>query len=110
VSGPFNAEVRLGSYNLNVLVQPNKIGANEIDLKATAPEGAPIHIAEIKVLFSMPAQDIGPLVGRGRELAHGHWVIEGRQLSVPGEWQLEIVARTGRFEQERTTVRVEVNP
>jgi hypothetical protein len=35
--------------------------------------------------------------------------VHGHQLSVPGEWTLEIVARTGEFDQERTTVDVVVD-
>jgi len=108
-SGPFVADVRLGDHNLDVLVDPNEVGENEVHLTVTTPAGAPVHVKDMRVLFRMPEQQIGPLVGKGTELAHGHFVVQGRQLSVPGEWQLEIVARMGRFEEERATVRVQVN-
>jgi hypothetical protein len=48
-------------------------------------------------------------VGEGVRLAPGHYVVQGRQLSVAGRWLLEIVARTGRFNEERTRVTVLVN-
>lgn len=110
VSGPFVQDVRLGPYSLNVVVRPNNVGENDVHLIATTREGAPVHAREMRVLFRMPEEEIGPLVGRGEELAHGHFVVRGRQLSIPGEWHLEIVARTGRFDEERATVGVPVNP
>ncbi|MEA2448043.1 MAG: copper transport protein, partial [Actinomycetota bacterium] len=96
-------------YKLNVIVQPNEIGENEVHLTATTSTGAPAPIKQMLVLFRMPAQEIGPIEGKGRKLAAGHFVVQGRQLSVPGTWQLEVVARTSRFEEERTTVSLIVN-
>lgn len=110
VTGPFTTDVRLGSNNLNVLVDPNQVGANEVHLTATEPSGAPAEIEEMRVLFRMPSQGIGPLVGKGTELATGHFVVQGNHLSVAGEWRLEIVARFSEFEEERTSVDVTVNP
>jgi len=109
VSGPFIADVRLGENNLNVLVDPNEVGRNQIHLTASEPAGAPVRVKEMRVLFRMPSEDIGPLRAGGRRLAPGHYVVSGRQLSVPGEWVLEVVARMGRFTEERTRVEVTVN-
>lgn len=110
VTGPFITDVRLGQNNLNVLVDPNQVGENEVHLTATQPSGAPLPVRESRVLFRMPEEGIGPLVGRGTELSEGHFVVQGHQLSVPGEWQLEIVMRMSRFDEERVTVTVTVNP
>jgi hypothetical protein len=43
-------------------------------------------------------------------MAPGQYVVHGHQLSVPGEWMLEIVARSGEFDEERAEVHVTVNP
>lgn len=40
----------------------------------------------------------------------GEFVVHGHQLSVPGEWTLEVVARTGELDEGRTTVEVAVDP
>jgi copper transport protein len=109
VSGPFMTDVKLGPFDLDVLVDPNQVGANEVHLTATEPSGLPAEIREMKVLFTMPSEGIGPIVGKGRRLAPGHFVVQGRQLSVPGNWTLEIVGRTGRFDDERTRVQLTVN-
>ncbi len=109
IDGPFVTDIALGESRLEVLVDPNSVGRNAIHLTAQDPSGAPARIKEMRVLFRMPAQDIGPLVAKGRRLATGHFIVEGHQLSVPGEWTLELVARTSRFDEERATVQIEVN-
>ena len=110
VSGPFIQDVRLGDDNLNVVVDPNEVGENAVHLTATTPRGAPLPVEEMRVLFRMPSEDVGPLIAKGVRVAPGHFIVQGRQLSLSGEWSLEVVARTGRFEEARTRVAVTVNP
>jgi copper transport protein len=109
VTGPFIKNVALGPYDLEVLVDPNEVGENQVHLTATDDKGRPAQIKEETVLFRMPEQDIGPLEAKGRRLAPGHFVVQGHQLAVEGTWQLEIVARTDKFNEERATVSIEVN-
>jgi copper transport protein len=109
VTGPFIRDVQLGRYNVEVLIDPNRVGHNEVHLTALSKSGAAAPLKDIKVLFHMPSEDIGPLVGKGRRLVKGHFVVQGHQLSLPGDWQLEIVGRIGRFAEKRATVSVLVN-
>lgn len=106
VEGPFTTETRLGEYRLDVLVDPARVGENAVHLTASTKTGAPAPIEQMQVLFRMPAQGIGPLVGEGMRLAPGHFVVQGRQVAVAGRWVLEIVARTGRFDEARVQVAV----
>jgi copper transport protein len=110
IEGPFITDVRIGTNNLNVLVDPNEVGENEVHLTVTTPQGGPAPVKEVRVLFRMPAEEIGPLVGNGLELGPGHFVVQGHHLSVAGEWTLEIVARMSRFEEDRARTTVLVNP
>lgn len=105
---PFITDVRLGEYNLNVLVDPNRIGENEVHMTATTKTGAPAPVEAMTVQFRLPEEDIGPLVADGVELAPGHFVVQGRQLSVSGRWVLEFVGRVGRFDEVRATATVRV--
>jgi copper transport protein len=104
--GPFTAEVELGDYRLDVLVEPAEVGDNEVHLTAATATGAPAPVEQVQVLFRLPAERIGPLVADGVRLAPGHFVVQGRQVSVAGRWVLEIVARTGSFEERRARVAV----
>ncbi len=109
LDGPFTTEIGIGHDNLNLVVDPNRVGENEVHLRVTDETGAPAHVEDAWVLFRMPSEQIGPLVAEAVFLDHGHHVVQGHQLSVAGEWELEIVLRTGDFQEERTTVRIIVN-
>lgn len=106
VEGPFATEVPLGDYRLDVLVDPARVGENAVHLTASTATGSPAPIEHVQVLFRMPAQGIGPLVAEGTRLAPGHFVVQGRHVAVAGRWVLEVVARTGRFDEARTQLTV----
>jgi len=108
VSGPFIADVRMGDDNLNVLLDPREVGKNSVHLTLTDASGAPVEVRRMNVLFSLPAEGIGPLEGAGRELAPGHFVVEGRQISLSGDWKLVVEARLDRFTQETAEIKVTV--
>jgi copper transport protein len=106
--GPFQQTIALGEGRLDVLVTPNRVGENEVHLTAVTSAGAPLKVKQMRALFTMSEQEIGPIVGKGRLLAPGHFVVQGHQLSVPGTWDIEVVARTSRFDEERATFELNV--
>jgi hypothetical protein len=69
-----------------------------------------MHFEEIRVLFRMPEEGIGPIPAEAELSGHGEYVVTGHQLSVPGDWVLEIVARMDEFDEVRTKVTITVNP
>lgn len=109
IEGPLITDVPLGGARLEVLVDPNRVGANEVHLTATTPRGEPLRIRHMEVLFSLPSEELGPIAAEGRRLAPGHFVVQGNQLSVPGTWKLEVVARSDRFTEQRAVVEIVVN-
>jgi copper transport protein len=110
VEGPFMAEARIGDHHLAVGVDPNQVGENMIHLSLTDDEGLPGHAEEVQVLFRMPEEGIGPLPAHAEPRGPGAFLVHGHQLSVPGAWELEIVARLDEFTEERATVEIIVNP
>ena len=110
VEGPYMTETMLGDQHLSIGVDPNRVGENEVHLSLTDAEGLPGDAEEVTVLFRMPDQGIGPIPAEAEQRGHGSFLVHGHQLSVPGTWELEVVAVIDRFEQERATVEVTVNP
>lgn len=98
----------LENNNLAVLVDPNRVGLNEVHLTLTTPQGEPVPVRGMSVGFSLPAEDIGPLEARGRKLGSGHYVVQGRQLSIEGDWTITVRARLSRFAEKSARVRVDV--
>jgi len=108
-----------------VTIKPNRVGNNTIDIlplamnedtqqghdgETEAMDEDPAAPKEVRVLFRMPSEGIGPLRVPGEEVTAGHFVVRGHQLSVPGRWKLEIVARVDRFDEERVHIEFDVNP
>jgi copper transport protein len=110
VEGPFTTEAMLGHGEIHVMVDPNRVGENEVHITPMAMGDEPMHFEEIRVLFRMPEEGIGPIQAEAELSGHGEYVVRGHQLSVPGDWVLEIVARMAEFNEARTKVNVTVNP
>ena len=110
VEGPFTTEAALGHGAIHIMVDPNRVGQNEIHITPEAMGEEPMHFEEIRVLFRMPEEGIGPIPAEAEPSGHGEYVVTGHQLSVPGDWVLEIVARMDEFNEVRTKVTVTVNP
>jgi copper transport protein len=107
---PSTPTASIGHHELHVMVDPGEVGENRIRLRIAGEHGDPADFDEVTVQLRMPEEDIGPLVATAEEVGPGEFEVHGHQLSVPGEWALEVVARAGEFDEERTTVDVVVNP
>jgi copper transport protein len=101
--GRFEAHVAIGADLVHVVVEPGRVGDNVVELTFGKP-----GVEEVRVLFRMAARDIGPLVAEAHRLGPGRFAVHGRHLSVGGRWELEVVARTGRFEEARARLRVDI--
>lgn len=107
-TGPFEATVEFGDGRLDVLIDPTQVGDNSVHLTATNGDGSPFELRRMTVDFALPKQDVGPLVAQGRKLSPGHYIVEGKQLSIPGEWTLTIKGRVDKFTQVDAEATVEV--
>ena len=84
---------------LNLVVDPAKAGPNVIHLYLlNRTSGQPAKaIAETTIDATLASKGIGPLRLEGRRLAPGHFVVFTAPLSIPGDWQLQVEARHGKF-------------
>lgn len=96
---------------LNLVVDPNRAGANEIHLYLLDETGRPAgDVQDVRLRLSKPDEDIGPIERDPLPAGPGHWVLSGRELSLPGEWIIEVVVGIDRFTEETVRVPVTVNP
>ena len=109
LAGPALTEAALGDGRLDVVVDPNVVGENVVHLTMTDGGGRPLDVDVVRVWFRMPEQDIGPLEAEALRLGAGHFAVQGRQLSVPGLWTIEVAVPVDRFTDLRATVSVRVN-
>lgn len=107
-SGPFSGSAALGPAELELTVDPARVGSNQIHLYLfDARSGAQFtRLKELKVSATEPEKSIGPLPLEPQRSGPGHYTVPGALLSVAGDWRLEVTARVSAFDQY--TARVEV--
>lgn len=103
---PFDTGGESGKGSVRVELDPGRVGANSLHVWVDDPEGKPLDIPEIKVAFTLPAKDIGPLPLIPERAAPGHWSASGVQLPLAGEWRIDVTVRTSDIDQ--TTVQKNV--
>ncbi|MFG2982895.1 copper resistance CopC/CopD family protein [Streptomyces sp. NPDC048258] len=102
VTLPFDTGGPNGKGNVRLELDPGRVGANTLHLWADSDDGKPLDLPEIKVAFTLPAKDIGPLPLLPDRSAPGHWTASGVQLPLAGEWRIDVTVRTSDIDQ--TTV------
>ncbi|WP_329314002.1 copper resistance protein CopC [Streptomyces sp. NBC_01278] len=103
---PFDTGGQNGKGSVRVEVDPGRVGANSLHVWVEDPDGQPLDVPEIKVAFTLPAKDIGPLPLVPERAAPGHWSASGVQLPLAGEWRIDVSVRTSDIDQ--TTVQKNV--
>ncbi len=125
VTGAFTARASLGGgQTLDVTVDPNRAGSNEMHVYLFGPDGRPLDLEGtevcatdggsdappcLEIAFSQQARDIGPIVREPRVTGPGHWQLTGRELSIPGPWEIAVTARLDAVTEERAALEVVVN-
>lgn len=110
VTGPYSTFVEFGDGQLNLVVDPNRAGSNEIHIYVLNESGLPARTSgEAEVEMRMPADDIGPIVRQTQVAGPGHYIHAGPELAIPGEWVITVKQRTSQFEETTVDVPVVVN-
>ncbi|MFB7169523.1 copper resistance CopC/CopD family protein [Streptomyces sp. NPDC056254] len=99
---PFDTGGQNGKGSVRLELDPGRVGANTLHLWADTGDGRPFALPEVKVAFTLPAKDIGPLPVVPEQAAPGHWTASGVQLPLAGEWRIDVTVRTSDIDQ--TTV------
>lgn len=111
VSGPYSTHVPLGDLELHLVVDPNRVGTNEVHLFLLNPGGfAVLATGPVEIEFSLPDQDIGPIARTPEPAGVGHYLHVGSELAIPGDWVITVRHRVDDFEEVATDVAVTVNP
>jgi copper transport protein len=109
-SGPFSANTTLGPAELEITVEPAKVGLNTahlylIDAKTGAQFTA---VKELTATARLPSKGIGPLQLHATVAGAGHYILSPAVLSPGGTWEIQIVARVSEFESFSRAVKVPI--
>jgi copper transport protein len=110
-SGPFSINTTLGPAELEMTVEPARVGLNTIHLYLiNAKDGMQFTATkELLAKASLPAKGIGPLPLQPNLSGPGHYTLNSAELSPGGDWEIEITDRVSEFEEYTRTVKVPIN-
>ena len=109
-SGPFSTNTTLGPAELEMTVEPARVGLNTIHLYLIdAATGAQFTATkELTATAELPSKHIGPLPLRVTVAGPGHYILSSAVLSPGGTWEIQFTDRVSEFEEHTRTVRVPI--
>lgn len=109
-AGPFETTTTIGPAQMQVVVDPAAVGANEIHLYLLNPrDGRQWDRAkEVEISAAQADRGIGPLREQVNRAGPGHYVVTGAPLAVPGDWTLRITVRVSDFDQYERRLEVPI--
>ncbi|MFI8101600.1 copper resistance CopC/CopD family protein [Streptomyces sp. NPDC086023] len=99
VTLPFDTGGEDGQGSARLELDPGRTGANTLHLWLARTNGKPLDAPEVKVAFTLPAKDIGPLPLVPDHASTGHWTASGVQLPLAGTWRIDVTVRTSDIDQ-----------
>jgi len=108
--GPFSTTASLGPAELEMTVEPAKVGLNTVHVYLIdAKTGAQFTATkEFTVTARLPAKGIGPLPLTANLAGPGHYVLSSAVLSPGGTWQLLVTDRVSEFDEYSRAISVPI--
>jgi copper transport protein len=109
-SGPFSVNTTIGPAELEMTVEPARVGLNTIHLYLiNAGDGTQFTATkELVATADLPAKGIGPLPLRANLAGPGHYAFNSAELSPRGTWEIKVTDRVSEFEEFSKTVKVPI--
>ncbi len=110
LAGPYSANTSLGPAELELTVEPARVGLNTIHLYLIDAKtgGQFTQTKELTATARLPAKRIGPLPLHASLAGPGHYIFNSAELTPGGTWQLEITDRVSEFQEYTKTLQVPV--
>ncbi|MEU0118153.1 copper resistance protein CopC [Streptomyces bobili] len=92
---------------VQITLDPGRVGENSVQAVVYGPDGGFATVPELRLSFSLPGQDIGPLDAKITDRG-GHWAADAVSLPLPGTWEMSVTVRASEIDQvtETKTVRI----
>lgn len=109
-SGPFSATTRIGPQEMQMTVDPARLGVNQVHLYLIDPRtGAQLDAAkEVTIRAALPSKSIGAMTATAQKAGPGHYLVPGFTFGVAGTWQLTVAVRVSDFDEYEKTLQVRV--
>ncbi|MFI6015342.1 copper resistance protein CopC [Streptomyces sp. NPDC051243] len=99
---PFDVGTPGGRGKVQITLDPGRVGDNSIEALVYGPDGGVSIVPELRVSFTLPAKDIGPLDAELTDKG-GYWANSFLNLPIPGKWEMKVTVRTSEVDQVSVT-------
>lgn len=107
--GPVSTSTKLGDGTVQVVVDPARVGSNDIHAYLLDKDGRPDRrYRTAQFALALPAQKLGPIERTPVSAGGGHFLLVNTDLTPSGTWTLTITVNPDKFTIQRATVTFEV--
>ncbi|MFE6177859.1 copper resistance CopC/CopD family protein [Streptomyces sp. NPDC056464] len=99
---PFDVGTPGGHGKVQITLDPGRVGDNSIEALVFGPDGGVSVVPELRVSFTLPAKDIGPLDAELTDKG-GYWGNSFLNLPIAGKWEMKVTVRTSEVDQVSET-------
>uniref|UniRef100_A0AAU2A199 Protein YobA n=1 Tax=Streptomyces sp. NBC_00093 TaxID=2975649 RepID=A0AAU2A199_9ACTN len=89
-------------------LNPARVGGNVMHVYVERPNGRAFDVPEVKVAFTLTAQNIGPLPVNPDRVTTGHWTANEVQIPMAGTWKIAVTVRTSDIDQVTVTKNAQI--
>ncbi|MFG2789170.1 copper resistance CopC/CopD family protein [Streptomyces sp. NPDC048419] len=104
---PFDVGTPNGHGKVQITLDPGRVGDNSVQAVVFGPDGGIVALPEVRLTLSLPAQKIGPLDAKLRNLG-GYWGTSDLTLPIAGTWTMNVTVRTTDIDQVTVTKAVRI--
>ncbi len=98
-----------GDGSVTLAVTPVAAGVNTLRVQYLDAAGEPVDVANsLRAEFTLPSAQLGPMTREVVKIGPGSFVIQGSELSIPGDWTVALVVRPADFRETRSTFTIPI--
>ncbi len=104
---PYDTGTPGGSGTVQLTMDPGRVGENGLQAVVFGPQGALTFVPEVRVTFTLPAKDVGPIDARLTDRG-GYWATNDLTLPLEGAWTMKLTVRVSDIDQVTVERRVRI--
>jgi copper transport protein len=94
-SGPYSSTLTSGGYLASVLVDPARVGGDDVHLYLSSPSSSLDQPDAVHVTIQDPARGVNPIALELEDAGAGHYISRAATFPYAATWRLVITARYG---------------
>lgn len=104
---PFDTGTPGGYGKAQITLIPGSAGDYSVEAIVYGPDGGLSSVPELRLSFTLPAQDIGPIQANLTDKG-GYWGTDSLKLPIEGDWTMKVTVRISDIDQASEEQKVRI--